>query len=281
MRKLLSAGFARLWENAFFWGEVLVMSGFMVFFMILKYREQAEYDTVYTMDLFLPAAFVLIGLFTSLFAASFLGTEYSDGTLRNKLVMGHGRAAVYLSNLVLCLVSSLAVCMAALTVTAALGFPLFGPPVKPLSYTLGVLGTGVMVTAAFSGIFTMVAMVNTHKSASSTLCVLGFFLLMIAAVYIMARLEEPETLTGLSMTYSNGVTENVGSYPNPAYLEGAQRTLFAFFRDFLPTGQGLQLGEAGSAAGMELRLALPLYSLIITIATTFLGIGIFLKKDLK
>ncbi len=280
MRKLLSAGFARLWKSAFFWGEVLVMSGFMVCLMILKYREQAEYDTVYTLDLFLPGAFVFIGLFTSLFAASFLGTEYSDGTLRNKLVMGHGRAAVYLSNLVLCLVSSLAVCAAALAVTAALGIPLYGLPVKPLPYTLGVLGTGVMVTAAFSGIFTMVAMVNTRKSASSTLCVLGFFLLMLAAVYIMVRLEEPETVGGLYVMY-NGVTESVDSYPNPAYLKGAQRTLFVFFRDFLPTGQGLQLGEAGSAVGMELRLALPLYSLIITAATTFLGIGIFLKKDLK
>lgn len=34
MRKLLSAGFSRLWKNKVFWGGVLLMAGYLVLVLV-------------------------------------------------------------------------------------------------------------------------------------------------------------------------------------------------------------------------------------------------------
>ena len=130
MNKLLSAGFSRLWKNKVFWGGVLLMPCLLVFVLVSNYRDMMHFSVearaAYILDTFLPGCFMFIGCFTAIFAALFLGTEYSDGTIRNKLVVGHSRVVVYLSSLILCIVSSLLVCVATALVTLIAGIRLFG-----------------------------------------------------------------------------------------------------------------------------------------------------------
>lgn len=277
MSKLLSAGFARLWKSALFWGGVLLMTGFMVLVMLSNYRDMVKYDIHYLLDTFFSGCFMFIGIFTAVFAALFLGTEYSDGAIRNKLITGHSRTCLYLSNLIVCFVSSLIVCAACTLAVLFLGIPLFGPPTKPLPQLLALLGIGIMAVAAFSGIFTLVAMLCSRKSITTILCTLGFFALLFAAIYVMIRLEEPEMREGFYEMTVDGVIQQGEPYPNPHYLRGTARAIFTFFQDFLPTGQGFQLAQQN----MVPRAILPLYSLLITAGTTIVGILIFRKKDLK
>ncbi len=140
---------------------------------------------------------------------------------------------------------------------------------------------GILVMAAFSGIFTLIALLSTNKAVSSTLCILGFFLLVIATVYVNERLSAPEMIGGAYELTEEGEVRLCDPYPNPGYVEGATRDFFQFVIDFLPTGQGFQMSEAGTEKGMELRPVLYLYSSMIAAATTVLGIVIFRKKDLK
>lgn len=277
MSKLLSAGFARLWKSALFWGGVLLMTGFMALVMLSNYGNTLKYDIHYRSDTFFSGCFMFIGIFTAVFTALFLGTEYSDGAIRNKLVIGHSRTCLYLSGLILCFVSSLIVCAACTLAVLFLGIPLFGPPTKPLPQLLALLGTGFMVVAAFSGIFTMIAMLCTRKSITTILCTLGFFVLLFASMYVMLKLEEPEIHEGIYEITADGFIQQGEPYPNPYYLRGTARAIFTFFRDFLPTGQGFQLAQQN----MPPRAILPLYSLLITVGTTIVGILIFRKKDLK
>ena len=48
----------------------------------------------YTLDHFYFAGMPFIGIFIAAFIGLLLGTEYSDGTMRNKLIVGHTRTNV-------------------------------------------------------------------------------------------------------------------------------------------------------------------------------------------
>ena len=277
MNKLLSAGFSRLWKNKFFWLGMILLPGFLAFALFSNYYDMKQYNFSFTLDGFLYGCFLLIGMFTSIFAALFLGTEYSDGTIRNKLVIGHSRTAVYLSSLAVCFVSSLLVCLATSFVTYALGIPLFGTPETPVLTTVQEYAYGVLMIAALSGIFTLLAMMITSKSVSAIVCTVGIFALLFVSMYILKRLLTPEMIEyGYDMAVDGSVIPL--EHPNPRYLTGTARKVYEFFQDFLPTGQGMQLAQFGY---LQHPLQACLCSLFVTAATTAGGILAFKKRNLK
>lgn len=281
MNKLLSAGFSRLWKSKIFWSGMAVMSGFMALIIYSNYKDALQYDEAYriayTSDIYLTGAFMFIGCFTAVFAALFLGTEYSDGTIRNKLVVGHSRISVYLSSLILCFSASLLVCAAASLVAFAIGVPLFGMPVQPL-LVLQKFAVGVIMTASYAGLFTLCAMLIHNKPILSVVCIIGFFIMIFASIYIMNRLEAPEFISGAYELSVNGDIVPVEPYPNPGYLRGTARAVYEFFADFLPTSQGFQIGRTGALSRPWL---LALNSALIAFAATLGGIILFQRKDLK
>lgn len=277
MNKLLSAGFSRLWKNKFFWLGMILLPGFLAFALFSNYSDMKQYNLSFTLDSFIYGSFLLIGMFTSIFAALFLGTEYSDGTIRNKLVIGHSRTAVYLSSLAACFVSSLLVCLTTIIITYTLGIPLFGTPKTPVLTIVQEYAFGVLMIAALSGLFTLLAMMITGKSVSAVVCTVGIFVLLFISMYILQRLIAPEIIQyGYDVTTDGNVIPL--ERPNPQYLTGTARKIYEFFQDLLPTGQGLQLAEFGY---LQHPLQACLCSLFVTAATTVGGILAFQKKNLK
>lgn len=277
MRNLLSAGFSRLWKQKIFWGGLLLMSASVVAIMLLQLRNSALnlYPVTLGLDTFLPGCFLFIGCFAAVFAALFLGTEYSDGVIRNKLIAGHSRDAVYLSSLLLCAAYSLLVCAASIAAVLVVGVPLLGPPAD-LLLLLKRLGCGVLLVAAFSGLFTLPAMLIRNKSVLSVFNTICFFGLLFSAIYIMQRLEAQEFIMEASYVLDGEYIP--GEYiPNPAYLRGAARAIFEFFEEFLPTGQSFLISQLE----VPHPLRLGLYSLLVTVLTTLVGILAFRKKDIS
>ena len=110
MRNLLSAGFTRLGKNTAFYltaGALLIIAAVM---MLTAGRTALRNtsDYVYTLEQHYFDLAGYMGFFLAAFIALFIGTEYSDGTIRNKLIVGHARTNVYLSNLLVCAVASAA-----------------------------------------------------------------------------------------------------------------------------------------------------------------------------
>lgn len=277
MNRLLSAGFSRLWKNKSFWLGIILLPGFMAFTMLINYYEMIQYDFSFPLDGYIYGCIILITLFTPVFASLFLGTEYNDGTVRNKLVIGHSRTSVYLSSLTVCFVSSLLVCSSIALITFALGIPLFGTPETPVLTIAQGYAFGVLMIAALSGLFTLLAMMITSKSASAIVCTLGIFALLFVSMYILQRLITPEMIEyGYDVTADGSVIPL--EHPNPQYLTGTARKVYEFFQDFLPTGQGMQLMQFGY---LEHPLQACLCSLFVTAVTTVEGILAFQKKNLK
>ncbi|MEG0494561.1 MAG: ABC transporter permease, partial [Clostridia bacterium] len=77
---------------------MIFMAGFGLFSVGMRYRNApaAPIDQIF----FFQA--VIIGLVSPLFCGLFLGTEYSDGTMRNKLIVGQKREKIYLSSFIVC-----------------------------------------------------------------------------------------------------------------------------------------------------------------------------------
>ncbi len=100
MRKLLSANFSRLFKTKAFW---LGMGAMVLAFFIIH---RPHSSPLYFEKTFFQYT-LLIGFFVAIFTALFIGTDYHDGTIRNKIILGHPRQALYISNLIVCFAAAL------------------------------------------------------------------------------------------------------------------------------------------------------------------------------
>lgn len=274
MSKLLSACFIRLRKDKIFWIALIFMFGAGVFFPVMRYMDMQQSGYINNIDNGFFACALFIGIVMAVFCSLFIGTEYSDGTIRNKVVIGQKRTSIYLSNLIICAIVSIVMCAAFLIAYLCVGIPLLGffeMGIKlVLLFTLAVF----VLSIAFASIFTLISMLNHNKAITAVVCILLAFLLLFAGAQLYKMLNEPETNMGL-ITTENG--QEYQEIPNPNYLEDGKREVVQFLYDFVPGGQALQ------CVSLEANniVVLPVYSLIIIILTTGIGMFFFRKKELK
>ena len=231
------------------------------------------YDTVLDSTLF--SYTILIGLVTAIFTSLFVGTDYSDGTIRNKLIVGHTRIAIYLANLVTTGVAALLFCLSCLVSTLALGLPLLGAPVAGLQTLCPLLFGSLLLALAFAAIYTMVGMVCSNKAAVAVICLVALMLLMIGSSWVVAMLAEPEFYENYTLT--DGEMEVIENVRNPRYPTGVWRDVLEFLNDFLPTGQSMQYGQMQVAHPWLLAL----WSFLIALGATLAGALVFRRKDIQ
>lgn len=279
MNKLLAANFSRLFKNKVFWICCIFAFCYGVFMQTMNYLTSiASGEVPQIDDLFFSFA-IWTGILLSAFISLFLGTEYSDGTIRNKPVIGHRRHDIYLSNLIVCITAGAVMCAINLVVSFAVGIPLMG------GFDTGaelVFATciGILITAAaFASICTMISMLCQNKAAAAVINILLIFLLLFVSLYIRAWLEAPETVTTQSVVMGeNGVSSmTTEEVPNPVYLSGTARETCEFINDLLPTGQAVQFTNM-EAENIPLLCS---YSAVITAAAAGAGTILFTKKDIR
>lgn len=100
MINLLSEGFGRLKKNRLFYLGIAIMLGLGFFVIWAKNRDVTKYHMIVHVDDAMFTIFVYLQCAVSVFSALFIGTQYSDGVIRNKIIAGHSRANVYLSNFI-------------------------------------------------------------------------------------------------------------------------------------------------------------------------------------
>lgn len=156
MAKLLQANFFRLRRS---WPLLLCMSGafaLSVIFMLNMFRSSSE---SHSLDAAFLQLFPFLPILHAAFISLFLGVEYQDGTLRNKLIAGHSRAAVYFSSLIAAMAGCMAILLAWL-LSAAVGAACFGWFRTPLPGLLLSAAVILLLTAAIAAILTLFAMLD-------------------------------------------------------------------------------------------------------------------------
>lgn len=276
MCKLLFAQFSRLKKNKVFLGEVVFMWIIGAFLAANQYFEQVKYGYDMALDNIFFGYSLITGILMAVFSTIFLGTEYSDGTIRNKLIVGHSRLDIYLSNLIVNLSVSFLFCLSFIAGVSIVGIPLIGFLETEFKIILIFFIGTLALSMAYSSIYTMLSMICSNKTAVAVISILGVVLLLTAATWIQSRLNLPEFYNGYSLTESGQIMEPE-LIPNPHYLKGAKRKAYQFIIDFLPTGQSLQYCSMMAVHPLQM----PLYSLFIAFISSITGIMIFKQKDLQ
>lgn len=278
MRNLLSAGFVRLWRSKVFWLSCAVAAGISAISMLTRYLDGLELGDFESIDSGFFNFVVAVGVLSALVCTLLLGTEYGEGTLRNKLVSGHRRRDVYLASLAVCSAGSLLICAAATGAGLAVGLPLLGGfKMGTVQATVTIAGTFAL-SLAFAALFTGLAMLVSSRTASAVAGLLLALLLLLAGSYLNSRLEEPPTEADFVIV--NGQMMLTNERDNPRYLpEGPVRQTCQFLFDFLPGGQTVQYANPDTANRQPFLLMT--YDAVLFVLTTGAGLLLFKRKDLK
>lgn len=241
MRKLLAANFHALFKSKVFWLMLAATALISAYLVSANYNAevQASENPLYLNDVFFTV-YQFIGIILAATTSLIVGVEYSDGTIRNKLLVGHHRSEVYFAALVANLAATLLLVLAHGVVTFTLGNLLLEPSQMPTEQLLSLVGLAALNALALDALFTALAMNCGGRAASGVTSLLLAFVLIVAASTIGGKLEEPE------MTYDGVVISEDGIQygnlvANPAYVDEAQRPVYEFVYDLLPTGQLIQI----------------------------------------
>lgn len=282
MRKLLRANLSRLFQYRVFWAGAVLMLLFSAATMLnnIRYAIRLQeyhneyYDVIHCLDIHFFNMLPVLGIFFAVIISLFLGTEYSDGTIRNKFTIGHSRLAVYIANLLTSIVASFTI-VAAFFLGGLVGLLRFHEWQMSVSMTIWYFLVILFICIAFSAIFTLIGMLSANKAATAVSSLLLFLALLFVAAYGKARLEEPEEISGYEIT-ADGISQSEPE-PNPYYVKGWMRPVLERTVRILPTGQCLFIAN--------LELDEPVFAIVssacIALLTSLFGILAFRRKDLK
>ena len=275
MAKLLRANLSRLWKSRIFYIGLAFMLLLNVFLVLdgWNYGRQGYPEPLEDM---LFQNCIIIGFVSAVVVGMFLGTEYSDGTIRNKIAVGHTRASIYLANLIVCAAASALLLLISLALGFGLGSFLLDPLGLPMKVLLLYTCIGLLTTVSFASIYMLVAMLSPSKASGAVLCLVLALVLLFATSAVEGTLTEPEMVQDFIMSVDG--TPNLGEpHPNPRYVTGTKRAVLEVIYDILPTGQAFQISNNECAHPARL----PAFSLLVALVTSAAGALLFRRRDLK
>lgn len=274
MRKLLSANFSRLWKTKLFLIVLLtaaVMSGLLLFANQFNSASSIKY-----MDFPFFSQFIYNPVILAAFITLFLGTEYSDGTLRNKLSIGHSRGSVYAANLCANIILSVVFVIAEILVCLGIGLLVFEPFRMPMEYVAVAAITACMTAVTSAAIYTALAM-NIQNKAVSIIGMVGLSFAVILLVSMIAGvLYAPEMVYEYTEKTATGLTYGP-LVPNPGYIRGTARTIAEWVNDILPQGQLYSV----YSYDFDRCARWPTMAAVVLVISTASGYYLFSKKDIK
>lgn len=289
MLKLTKAGLCRLKFN-----KIYHICNFAVIFFILLnlYSDWTSYSKItnfpvstFSRHLFDGINRIVISAAT--FISLYLGADYKNGTLRNKLAIGHNRVSVYVSNFIVCFIALVLTLILSTATVFAFG-KLFMPPefFPVVSEIIPRVLVCIPIMAAIAGINVLLAMLINSASISAAAAILASFIMICFSMVIHTDLLQPEYVTKAELeeltptTYYTGEeTDDIDEIvENPYYITGTKRKIYSFLDKIMPSSQILTMSDKPTNKDMGNIALLDMASVIVICAA---GCMIFRRKDLK
>lgn len=258
MNKLLNAGLVRLFHNRLFRTGMLLSVSFGILMNLIRYLDIQKNPEAYaklgaeyhSAEGFVFSGAIYIMFLIAVIVAKLLGTEYSDGTLRNKIIAGHKREAIFLANYGIGAVASLCMLLAFIVVTLIVGRALLPATCLTTRELVSFVLSECASMLALTAIFVMITMLVRSKSTAIATC------LILTVVFFAA-----------GMTISSKLSE----------AQGIKRAVYEQLNNILPVNQVLQV----MMFEKEHLVIMAVYSVLLIALCNGTGIWVFRKIDLK
>lgn len=277
MTRLLRADHARLRKTRSFWICFALAAADGLFGFIQAYLTNKE--CAERMGSLLLGGGAEAMLFSAIFTALFLGTDYSNGTIRNKLIIGHTRAEIYFSNLLTVLTGTFSCAAAQWTVKGVCGLITGGKLGMTAEEFMLCLAAYVCALGSLCAVNTLIGTLTASKSSTVAVTLVSVFGTFVISATLLSLLRLPKYAEEWVINEDGTVRKAVSDTVSPTYVDGAWRVMMTTLNNVLPCGPLLEL--EGNGALPENDEALPLYSLGVLAVSTGIGGLAFRKKDLK
>ena len=269
MRNLLNANLWRMARSKAFWLALLAELAYTALIVLVCWDHYAAGGYNASLESILSAGFGLMGylpvpsLILAPLLSLHLGTEYTDKTIRNKLVAGRTRTEIYLSDLAACVLTALALDILYLVLAAALCVhPVLGMAGSllrvPLRQMAAWIAVGLLARTAY---VSCIKLLSVACGSRTTLSITAILLVVAASLFCAYCFREIQYLAI--------------SLEEPA--RDARLALWQLMADTLPTGQYLQISRLDTP-----RLwRMPLMSLLVAAVTTGTGLALFRRQNIK
>lgn len=309
MRNLLSAEIYRCKHNRLFWIMLCAAALSGVVYGISAFG--GSFD-----DMFIVPLFVILAVFISLS----VGREYTDGTIRNKIIAGKKKTVIFLSKLIVSIVVSVIMvivflipCIAILSTNV-----LSKIPAPILLWTL--LGF-FLLNISWAVIFTFVSSSISSKEIGGIINFILIIAIMFASYQLEFAIGQPEFILNEEasnepmsqdevkqvqngtfegsyateidengiVTYYKIVMTNNGKQPNPDFVEEPFSNILQSLDSMLPHGQINEYVTCltehaqgyNTIEGYFRIKTFPLYSLFLISILSGTGMILFRKKEIK
>lgn len=258
MSDLLRADLIRLGRSASFHLLLIAMLGLSAAFMAIQ-ATAMDYTVPLSRVIFLPMS--MYGAAMAAFVSLFVGTDFSDGFIRNKLLVARNRNILVVSQILASCIACLIVYTVVTVFTAGVGRFFFENNVD-MSTLLRLYGIGIGMCLATGCLFCVITLLCGNKTRAIVWCMALAFGMLFLAMHTNGKLVQPE--------YKDGVL-------NAKYVGGVRRVVYGILHDLNPCGQAAQLSTW--EVWHPVRAILSNLA-VISVAST-LGCILFEKKDIK
>lgn len=236
------------------------------------------------------------GFIAAIFSCLYLGSEYSEGGIRNKVITGHKRTKIYLSNLIIIAGFNIILYLLFVGISLAVGTPLLSKADAVIKEFPKYLVYIFLLIIAYSSIITFLGMTISN----STVVVLTIMIVTVGSfVFGFYSHSKAEKIKNPYYVYQNDSGEIITEAMDSDYNRYPGDFLVNLYDKLLkinPLGQALTMCQDavtiysgvepyqvyGSFTTKDIDMSkFPIYSIADVIVFTALGLIIFNKKELK
>lgn len=215
----------------------------------------------------------------------FISREHANGTLRNKIISGHSRASVYLTELIVCTVTGLIMFIVNLAIIS-LPFLKFGIHGMDGWVTMRRIILIAVLIIVINAMFVLFSMLISSRASSIVWTIVFMIIMLVSSGLIQDKLDND--------SWSRNRREEGEYYNESEILSATERKIYKAFDRILPTDQVLNTydiddylsdyKDPSTVSQKKLNTALAGICLLdaVTFAVvTTAGIALFKRKDLK
>lgn len=276
MIKLLRANIFRLKKDFTFFCTIIATIIVALLLIATQLNNKFNYGEIVNIDNILFLSPIIIGILSAINTSLFIGLDYSDATIRNKITKGHKKADIYIANFLTSIIMNLIEIIIFMLIVSLFGIILLDGFALSINEIICILIDIVFIACSYSAIFTFIAMFINNATVSAIANVFLIFIMLVVSFILLEKLATPDTITQ-SVYNGNALVEE--EIPNPNALTTKEKNTYQLIVNLFPTGQALQVSQIYKVdTNYEYY---PLYSLVIIVAFTSLGICLFERKEIN